>query len=506
MKILFVYGAFENLGIEYLSAVLKLHGHSARLAFDPHLFSDPFINIKYLNKIFDYEKYLIKEIVDYQPDIVAFSVVSSEYAWSLKIAQEIKRRLPLTHITFGGIHPSSVPEVVLENRFIDSVIIGEGEFPLLDLADSLERKRVDYAIKNIWFRCDNSIVKNEIRPYIENLDSLPFPDKELYYEVMPQHKNGYMIITRRGCINSCSYCHNTIWQWRYPGQEKMRFRSVDNVIRELKEARKRYRFKRLRINDDLFTYNEDWLRDFSRGYKRYLDIPTYCFGSPSTINEDAIRYLKDISCYQLCLGVQSTSLTLRENVLNRQEDNGQIEKAIYLCRKHGIRCVVDNIIGLPGEKEEDIAEMARFYNKHRPDRICIFWLVYYPMTPIVTTALEEKILDERSIDCIERKCYNTANTLRNKIHLKNKIQYYWLLFILQFLPFSINQFIINRKLFRFFSRVNPAFFEAVYTIFAKDRLDIIRQRYYSRYYYFIQKIIYSKILGLSLKKEIACRF
>jgi len=501
MKVMFVYGAFENLGIEYLSSVLKLYGYSTRLAFDPKLFNDPFINVKYLNQFFSYEKIILKQIIDYHPDIVAFSVVSSEYIWALRVAEKIKRHFPMMHITFGGIHPTSVPEEVLGNDCVDSVIIGEGEYPLLELARSLDKKSLNYSIKNVWFKCDGQIVKNPLRPYIENLDILPFPDKELYYEIIPGYKNGYTMITRRGCVNSCTYCHNSIWQKLYPDQKKLRFRSVENAIQELKQAKEKYNFKRLRINDDLFTYDERWLKEFSKEYKKYIDVPVYCFSSPSTINENIVRCLKDIRCYQLCLGVQSTSPFLREKILNRKESNDQVREVINLCRRYKIRCVVDNIIGLPQETEKDLIEMAKFYNKNRPDRICIFWLVYFPKTPIINSGLKEGILTNNLINKLEKNPCTVANTLQNEVHPRNKIKYHWLLLILHFLPPVFYNWLINKKLYRFLPLFNPAVIEAPLTMLTKDRLDIPRKRYYVRYFYFARRIIIMRFKNIILKKS-----
>jgi radical SAM superfamily enzyme YgiQ (UPF0313 family) len=203
MKIMFVYPAFENIGIEYLSSVLNSAGFRTRLAFDPRLFDDPFIKLRRLGKIFSYERALLKKIEDYAPQLVVFSVVSADYRWALSLAERIKTVSP-AHITFGGIHPSSAPEEVIGRNCVDSVVIGEGEFALLDLANSLRSGKTDYSIKNIWFKKDSQVIRNPLRPYIDDLDSLPFPDKELYYRELPRYRSGYTIITRRGCINNCS--------------------------------------------------------------------------------------------------------------------------------------------------------------------------------------------------------------------------------------------------------------------------------------------------------------
>jgi len=493
MKILFIYGAFENLGIEYLSAVLKKHGHETKLAFTPRLFNDPFLKIKYLGKFFSYEKYLLREVLEYQPDLIAFSLISADYLWGVKLAQKIKEQLTSTHITVGGIHPTSTPETVLANQAIDSVIRGEGEYALLDLVECL-KKGSDFAgVKNICLKRDKQIIKNELRPYIENLDELPFPDKELYYRILPQYKSGYTLITRRGCVNHCSYCHNCVWQSLYPAQAKIRLRSVGNVLAELKEALGKYNFKRVRVNDDLFTYNEEWLKEFSGLYAKEINRPLFCFGSPSTINRRVIEYLKQLKCYQLCIGVQSTSSVLREKVLARKENNEKIAEAIAWCKEYKIRCVIDNIIGLPLEREEDLLTMARFYNQNRPNRICVFKLIYFPGTPITELAFKEKILNKEQLKAILESPEAVANTLQNRLQDREKIRYHWLL-LLFFLPPALYNWIIEKKMYRFFPiGLSPSIVEAVFTVFAKDRLDVPRIRYYQRYRHFIKKILYFKI-------------
>lgn len=489
---MFVYPAFENIGIEYLSAVLKQNGFQTKIAFDPLLFNDQFIRIKGLNTFFNYEKNLLTKIKNYDPKIVAFSVLSSTYPWALNLARKIKS-FSSAHIIFGGIHPSSAPEEVISQECVDSIAIGEGEFAILELANSLKHNKVDYAIKNIWFKDRDRIIRNPLRPYIEDLDSMPFPDKELYYNEIPRYRTGYTIITRRGCIYNCSYCHNTVWQKLYPEEKrKIRLRSVPNVIEELKSAKKKYNFKLLRINDDLFTFDKDWLKEFSQHYSREIGIPLYCFGSPSTIDEDVIAYLKKAGCYQLCLGVQSVNQRVRKEIFNRRDSNEQIIKAIKLCREHAIRVVADNIIGYPEATENSFMETADFYSKHRANRICVFWLVYYPQTDIVDIAKQKGVLNDSDIEKLAAEPCETANTLHNKTHSKNMQRYCLFLELYHVLPPFLFRWMLKHRIFRYLPSMNPAAISYFYTIFSRDRLDIPRRRYFMRYLKYIPEVLVSE--------------
>lgn len=495
---MFVYSVFENIGIEYLSAVLKAHGFQTQLAFDPRLFNDQFLKVKYLGKIFNYENIVLKKIKDYDPQLIVFSVVSADYSWALSLAGKIKKTLP-AHITFGGIHPSSAPDEVISHDCVNSVIIGEGEYALLELASSLSKGKIDYSIKNIWFKENGLLIKNRLRPYVEDLDSLPFPDKELYYREISSYRTGYTTITRRGCINSCSYCHNTVWQKLYPGGKRIRLRSVDNVIEELQQAKKRYNFKLLRINDDLFTSEKNWLGEFSQRYSRKINVPIYCFASPGTIDEEVIVFLKKCCCYQLCLGVQSVNSEINKQIFQRQEANEKVIKAIKLCRKYNIRVVADNIIGYPGEEERHFLETAEFYSKYKAHRICVFWLVYYPGTAIIDIAKQKLVLDDKDIQKLAIEPCDSANTLYNKNHSKQKQKYCLFLELYHILPTVIFRWMLKQQLFRFLPLFNPAIIGYFYTVFARDRLDILRRRYYKCYLKYFPEILVSN-LKESLKR------
>lgn len=492
---MFVYSAFENIGIEYLSAVLRRRGFETRIAFDPRIFSDQFIKIKYLDRVFNYENLLLYKIKDYNPSLIVFSVVSADYSWSLSLARKIKNFTSM-HITFGGIHPSSAPEEVISHDCVDSVILGEGELALLELAESIKNNQSDKSIENIWFKEKGRIIKNSIRPYIEDLDSLPFPDKELYYREIPGYRTGYTIITRRGCVNNCSFCHNTVWQKLYPNGKRIRMRSIGNVLEELRQAKRKYNFKLLRINDDLFTSDKGWLKEFARQYKQEICVPLYCFGSPSTVDEEIIGYLKDCGCYQLCLGVQSVNSRVNNEIFHRYEPIERAKEAIDLCRKYRIRVVVDNIIGFPGQAESHFLETAQFYAKNKVSRICIFWLVYYPGTDILTIAKDRGVLSEEAVINIAARPIESANTLCNIINSNHSQRFCLFLELYNFIPLPIFRWMLKHRLYRLLPNINPSFISYFYTLFAKDRLDIPRRRYYIRYARYIPVILLWKVKNI----------
>src|SRR3989339_681535 len=128
MKIVFVAIAVENLAIEFISSFLKKHRHQVEVVFDPSLFATEAIASKRLAKIFDIAKEVAWQVNQMKPDLVGFSVFTLNYQRSIELAKEIKNVNKDIPIIFGGVHPISVPEVVIGQDCVDMVCVGEGEY------------------------------------------------------------------------------------------------------------------------------------------------------------------------------------------------------------------------------------------------------------------------------------------------------------------------------------------------------------------------------------------
>src|SRR5438128_104846 len=182
MKIVFVALGQEQLGISILSAVLRRAGHETRLVFDPALFHDRYyFEVPILRDIFNRDHDTVKRIVAEAPDLLAFSVLTLTYDWAIDIARRVKE-LTGVPVIFGGVHPSGVPEVCLENDCVDYVCVGEGEEAIVRLCDALAggSSRPATPIPNLWWRDGDRIVRGPASSFDQNLDALPFWDKELW--------------------------------------------------------------------------------------------------------------------------------------------------------------------------------------------------------------------------------------------------------------------------------------------------------------------------------------
>ena len=293
MRVVFVWtGASESIGIEYLSSVLKKVGHQTSLVFDHNLFDDKrYLSIKWLAKLFNKRKKVVEDILRAKPELVMFSVFTYSYNWACSIAKELKRHSDVP-VIFGGIHVSSVPDVVIKNDFVDMICIGEAEEAVVELAEALSEQKTYYHIKNLWFKDNGQIIKNDLRSLANDLDSRPFPDKKLFLTEFPIF-NEYTIMTGRGCPYSCSFCFNSFYKEIYNGKGKYyRRRSVENVILELIDAKKKYKIKKVHFFDDIFTIDRPWLLKFLMQYKKKIKLPFQCLAHFDTVDRPLLVLLK----------------------------------------------------------------------------------------------------------------------------------------------------------------------------------------------------------------------
>lgn len=410
MRVLFCYNEVEALGLEYLSAVLKQRGHTTGLAFDPRLFD--FFRHEFRNGVlartFSFRREFLRKVQSFEPDVIGFQVLSANYPWSLEMASEIKKRLPNVPIIFGGYQPTASAGHVLEHDCVDYVVKGEAEYAFRDLVEMLDAGEVDPATPNLALRRNGELVDNDVRPYIEDLDVLPFPDKDLFYQYGTPFDIAHMVMTRRGCPYGCTFCGNNLWRKTYFKNDPnymftpkfLRGRSPENVIEELRIVKQKYGVKLLRINDDDFPYDERWLTRFAEKLTDDAKISYKCFVNPNSINETTARLLRRTGCEQVQMGVQSMNAQLRRS-MGRPMPEKIIERAIHCIQGEGIGLFCDQIYGLPGESESDYESMVNFYKRNRVGFINVYWVNYFPGTDMVQQGVDAGVLTQEQADAIQ---------------------------------------------------------------------------------------------------------
>lgn len=495
MKIGFVYAAFENLGIEYMSAMLKKHGHETFLIFDPQIYDDLYMKIPILSKMFNYQEYLFRQIGEKGTEVLMFSVVSDLYTWCSNFAKEAKRRYPHITVIFGGPHISAVADLVLKNKTVDFIINGEGEYAIVELIEALQNKNHYEDILNVGYRKGDQIIVNPCRPLIQDLDALPFPDTDLFIDVNPYAHKEYNIITARGCTFNCSYCHNSVerkYFWNNEGKY-LRKRSIENILAELEERKEKYMFNTICFWDEVFTSDEEWLQEFCKEYKKRINVPFWAFVHPKHITAKSVKLLEDAGCWEVEMGIQTLNQRVKKQILNRPESKDDIINAIDLLGKSKINVVVDVIFGLPYVTEEDYWELIDLFAKYKVNRIQTFWLRYYPKTRILDYVLEQGLITKEEYLDINEGVPTNAAASGGSTRDKRFEKFQTMFAIMPYLPKFIIKRIITKKKIPTLPGVSGFghLFTRIFDITKKH--DVGGRRYKGRLIYFTMKGI-SKLM------------
>lgn len=452
-RIIFPVMGSENVSVEVLSSALKRAGHQVEVAFDRALFNDKmYFPSHFLARLFDYKDKVVERIVDYQPDLVAFSVIVDSYQWSLYIARRVKERLNVP-ILFGGIHPTSLPEMVINEDSVNIICLGEGEVAIVELANSIDRGEMDYNIKNLWFKRDGRIIRNEVRPLVSNLDEIPIPDKDLFKGVW-DIRDYYLTVTNRGCIYTCSYCmENFKVRWERSKGQFIRERSVDAVIQEINRAKGLYGIKRVDIKNNILSASEGWTLSFLQRYKDEIGLPLRIMGHPRLMTQKVCRALKEAGCWHIQIGIQSLDPKVRR-ILGRYESNEEIFNALENMERAGLRYSIDLMFGLPGQGEEYLIDAAMSFTKLKNlVRISVFWLEYLPEVDITAYAFKEGLIDEKILkDIYEGRQENYLSTgwVMDKRLMRDLKNYQLVFRIIPITPEVVIRFILYTKIYKLF--------------------------------------------------------
>lgn len=404
LKIHFIYPDIStgvthqlNLGLASISAVLKKNQHEVALT---HLTKEPS------------KKDILKEISQKSPDFIGFSSTTNQFHYVELISKWIKEEFPKIPIVVGGVHATLAPDNVIQDKNIDFVCIGEGEYPLLEL---LEKGANNPEIQNIWSKGR----KNPIRPLIDNLDSLPFPDYDLFdiTSLLKEIDGELPLLAGRGCPYPCTYCSNHAIRKIYSGKgEYVRYKSVDYLLEEIEHYKSKYKFSKLAFCDDTFTLNRKWIKDFSQKYPARFSFPYNCNARVENVTPDLIKDLKSSGCEMMSFGIESGSEWLRKEILKKGTfSNQKIEEAFRLVNDSGIRTFSYNMIGLPFETPKMIQETIDLNKKIKPSYIVVFIYYPYPSTELYEICKENGWLTRDSTNSyLEAKSLLNMSTITHK--------------------------------------------------------------------------------------------
>lgn len=454
MKIHFVYMGAESLGVEYLSAELKKDGHETKLWFDPAIFGGHLMwNIPSLAERADLAPAIAAGIARQSPDVAAFSCFTGNYAWSLKIAREVKKQNADIKVVFGGVHVTAAPEAVFKESAVDAIAIGEADASFPALLEKWGGAGGDTP-PGIWEKTGGGKdSRGPARSTPEDMDSLPHPDKRIFYDKAPALKDLYMIMSARGCPYNCSYCYKSLSAALPPGSKPIRRRSPQNVVDELEKAKQDFGIRMSVFRDDVFTLQKKWLAEFTDLYTKKIALPYFCYTHPAALDAESADLIRAGGCSFVTMGVQSVDEKHRREMMNRRYTNDQVRESTALLRARNIAVSIDHIAGAPGETTDMLREAAAFYNELRPQRLLAFWLTYYPGTEIVGAAVKHGILSEEEAAALgEGHSGDRYSGGGARIKDPETIKLVSFMGLVPVLPKKLFSFLLGRRLYRLLPR------------------------------------------------------
>lgn len=280
----------------------------------------------------------------------------------LDTAKKIKKAFPKTKTILVGSHVSVLDqEIMKDNEFIDFIARGEYDYTIRDLVKTLITNGDIARVLGITRRSNREIIRNQNRPYIENLDELPFPARHLlpmetYFDPMFKSRLTFRLMGSRGCVYRCTFC---LWPQTMLGR-RIRFRNPLRVIDEIEHLIKDHGAKGFYFEDDTFTTNPKQVKEICEEMiRRKIKLPWSCLGRVDTLSEEMLKTMKKAGCYMIRFGVESASQEILNNI-KKGVTIAQTIRGLELARKAGIKAFASYVLGLPGETKETLEETVNF--------------------------------------------------------------------------------------------------------------------------------------------------
>jgi radical SAM superfamily enzyme YgiQ (UPF0313 family) len=401
-----------SLGPAYLASYLNKKGHTAiylNLDWDPEL---PAVNpFSYKDLIRRYDIYLketeresrhpvwlefIEALQYFKPDLVGITTNSIKIRSAFRLIEIVKQIDKHIITVFGGHHSQIFAKEILENKEeLDFVILDEGEETLLELINELGGgPGLNFgSIEGLVYRRnDRDIIFNKRRALINNLDAIPYPSCCHYYAKGKFIRIPILaVMASRGCPYNCNYCAtNNIWQ------RKVRWRSPQNVVDEIKSFIVNQKERFLSFYDDCFTLNKKWLSEFCDiVIKENLKINWQCITSANLLDEAVFKKITQAGCKKINIGVESGS----ERILKIAQKNinlNVIRKVFSLAKKYNISTTAYIMIGFPTETEYDVQLTQDIIKEIRPNWVYCNILIPLPGTVFYNWCIERNLIDPKN--------------------------------------------------------------------------------------------------------------
>jgi anaerobic magnesium-protoporphyrin IX monomethyl ester cyclase len=357
---------FTPLGLGYLAAVLEKNQYEVDV-----------IDCQALR--FSYDDFK-SELSKRKPDIVGMTSTTLTYKSALRITKIVKEVHPNCLTILGGVHVTFWDDKALQEcPQLDFVVRKEGENTIIELLDRLEKGGDFDDILGITCRKGKEIVRTPDRPYIEDLDSLPFPAHHLW-PIERLKKYGdviFPLMTSRGCVFWCEFCSAV----RMFGRG-YRMRSAKNVVDEMEKLHNTFGADKFTFYDDAFTVDQSRVEEICNElHKRKLNLTWDCGTRVDMVTKDLLQKMKDAGCIAVWFGVEAGSQRVID-AMGKGFTAAKTKKAFKLAKEIGLMTIASVVFGFPGETKESAWETIKLVEELDPDDIGYYIATPYPGTPM----------------------------------------------------------------------------------------------------------------------------
>lgn len=383
------------LDLAYMSSILEEHG------FECMMRDYPVENGTWQS--------VAEDIKGFSPSmLIIYTTITSvkEDLRACKLAKETNT--DIITIAKGGdttIRPEERLELCAD---LDIAIIGEPELTLLEIAQGKNLKD----IKGICYRENGKIVRTPKRPFIRDLDSLPFPSRHLLDQSKYVRPDTGEILTTiqssRGCPAKCIYCLS-----RVVGGADLRLRSPKNVVDELEHCIREYGIRNFFFRADTFTWDKEWVIEVCKEIiDRKLDIQWVANSRANTVDDERLIWMKKAGCWLISFGVESGN----QHILDMTQKGITLEQsreALRLAKKHRLKTFVTFLIGMPWDTRETIMQTFDFAREIDGDFFEVILPFPFPGTKYYEIAKRDNLI----LDGVYDTMYDHFNSFVRTYHL-----------------------------------------------------------------------------------------
>lgn len=400
------------LGLAYLAGALRAQGYRDLVIYNADFDPDKgqgVCNRGYFDEMNRFDDYLaavtcddhpiyqdvLRTVTEFAPDIITISLRTAKFFITRTLIRLLRKRFGGLPIIVGGPHATANPEHVLERTEADTIVRGEGEATLVELLQRMEDGGDLSTVAGISFRDGERIQHTADRAFIEDLDSLPFPARDLILNHQRMGPDDFSnLFSSRGCPFACAYCDS-----RRTWSRKVRRHSPKYIVAEIWDIKRRFGSTFFPFQDDCFVTSKEHLYELCEEMHRsgLAQLPLsefrwWCEIHPTLISDEVVATMKKANCVAIAMGAESGSQRTLD-AINKTVSPDTVIKAARIIREAGLSLSTFFMIGFPWETEEDIEATLRYMEEVAPDKPVVSILTPLPGTPIYDYCVEHDLVD-----------------------------------------------------------------------------------------------------------------